>query len=310
MELNYNHYMRKTSLLQDPAFSGKNIVVTGASAGIGYRTTLEFCRRGAFVIGTGRSSERCRKAQEDITREVPGANIHFLIADLSRQQEIHRLAGDISKTLEKNKQKGLDVLVNNAGTFMDKLVLTEDGVETTIAVNHVAPFLLTNLLMPLMSKSSDGRVITVSSDSHYRTFLHPESIRKPAIFISLWQYKVSKLANILFTLEFNRRHSSTALHAFAVDPGLVNTDIGLKGTDALSGFIWRLRQKKGVDPIEPATTILFLSSDAEAPKSPAVYWHDSAPKEPSRAALDSDLARRLWEESGRICQIATGLEEA
>jgi NAD(P)-dependent dehydrogenase (short-subunit alcohol dehydrogenase family) len=289
-------------------FSGKAIVITGATAGIGYRTALEFCRRGGTVIGIGRNERRCASAREKILQEVPKARISFLTADLSRQSEVRRLVGEIETTLKSLGFKELHVLVNNAGLFMDKLTLTEDGIETTIAVNHMAPFLLTHLLLPLLEKSPDSRVITVSSDSHLRTFIRPEHIRKPLIFVSLWQYKVSKLANVLFSLEFNRRRAGAAPHAFAVDPGLVNTDIGLKGTGPLSSFIWRKRQAMGVDTIEPATTILFLAGDADAPVSDAVYWHDSAPKTPARNAVDPNLAARLWRESARLCHIDDKME--
>jgi NAD(P)-dependent dehydrogenase (short-subunit alcohol dehydrogenase family) len=288
---------------QEFDFTGKNVVITGATAGIGYRTALEFCRRGAFVIGVGRSTVRCQKARESILLEVPRAKIVFLVADLSRQKEVRTLSKSIGDTLNEKKLQNLDILVNNAGTFMDKLTMSEDGVETTIAVNHLAPFLLTRLLLPLLSKSPDSRVITISSDSHFRTFIRPEHIRRPGIYFSLWQYKLSKLANVLFTLEFNRRRNGAAPHAFAVDPGLVNTDIGLKGTGTLSSLVWRKRQQLGVDPIEPAATILFLSGDPQAPKSPAVYWHDSAPKNPSSTALNPDLARRMWVESSKICHM-------
>lgn len=290
-------------------FSDKTIVITGATAGIGYRTALEFCRRGAFVIGVGRSPERCQKTREEIIKEIPKARVHFLIADLSSQKQVHGLAASVASLLKENRLAGLDVLVNNAGLFMDKLVMTEDDIETTIAVDHIAPFLLTYLLLPLLSKSADARVVTVSSESHARTFIVPERIRRPAFFISLWQYKLSKLGNILFTYEFNARRNGTDPHAFAVDPGLVNTDIGHKGTGVLSSFIWRLRQKGGVDPIEPATTVLFLAGDADAVKSPAVYWHDSAPKKASRNATDPELARRLWDESCRLCHIDPNWEK-
>lgn len=286
-------------------FTGKTIVFTGATAGIGYRTTLEFCQRGGFVIGVGRDENRCAKAREMILREVPKAQVAFVIGDLSRQSEVKRLTGEIESILKSEGYESLDVLVNNAGLFMDRLVLTEDDIETTIAVNHLAPFLLTHLLLPLLLKSPSGRVITVSSDSHLRTFLNPERIRKPGIFISLWQYKVSKLANVLFSFEFNRLHAGSSVHAFAVDPGLVNTDIGLKGTGSLSSFIWRKRQALGVDPIEPAATILFLAGDPEAPQSTAVYWHDSAPKNPSRNAINPVLSFRLWQESAKLCHIET-----
>ena len=286
-------------------FTGKAIVVTGATAGIGYRTALEFCCRGGLVIGIGRSENRCNDARDRILKELPTARVRFVTGDLSKQSEVKRLASGIESILKAEKFTSLDVLVNNAGLFMDKLVLTEDSIETTVAVNHMAPFLLTHLLLPLLQKSTGGRVITVSSDSHLRTYIIPERIRKPLIFISLWQYKLSKLANVLFSLEFNRLYAGTSVHAFAVDPGLVNTDIGLKGTGPLSSFIWQKRQKLGVDTIEPATTILFLAGDADAPKSSAIYWHDCAPKPASRNAVDPELATRLWQESVKLCHIET-----
>ena len=282
-------------------FSNKTVVVTGASAGIGLQTALEFCRRGAYVIGVGRDTTRCEEARQHILRQVPAAKIVYLLADLSRQSEVRALAGSIKKTLADSKYSGLDVLVNNAGLFSDHLRMTEDGVETTIAVNHIAPFLLTMLLLPVLKERSDSRVITVSSGSHYKTFLTPERIRRPRIFISLWQYKVSKLANILFTLEFNRRQGGKFPHAFAVDPGLVNTEIGSKGTGPLSSLVWHFRQKKGVAAIKPAETILFLAGDPDVPKSQAVYWYDCAVREPSQAAKNEELAQRLWKESMRIC---------
>jgi Dehydrogenases with different specificities (related to short-chain alcohol dehydrogenases) len=283
--------------------TNKFAVVTGASSGIGFETALEFCQQGAAVIGVGRDAERCKQAQAKILAQVPGASIHFLIANLSKQHEVRRLAEEIVAVLQQQGMSGLDILVNNAGTFMDKLALTEDGIETTIAVNHLAPFLLSNLLLPQLAARPDSRVITVSSGSHYRTWLNPARLRRPLIFNSLWAYKVSKLANVLFSLEWNQRRQGAAPHAFAVDPGLVNTEIGLKGTGALASFIWKQRQKAGVATSVPAATILHVATDAEAAKSPEVYWYLSAPMTPSRAARDARLARALWQESARLCGI-------
>jgi NAD(P)-dependent dehydrogenase (short-subunit alcohol dehydrogenase family) len=284
-------------------FSQKTVVVTGASAGIGYRTALEFCRRGAYVIGVGRSQAHCDQAKGNLLQEVPQAKIEFLLADLASQIDVRRLAEEIKAALSARQIPALDVLVNNAGTFVDKLTLTGEGIEKTIAVNHMAPFLLTSLLFPLLAKSPDGRVLTVSSGSHYRTFLIPERLRRPAFFISLWQYKVSKLANVLFSLKFNELHKGSSVHAFAIDPGLVNTDIGLKGTGPLSRFVWRKRQNAGVDPIRPATTLLYLAGDPLVISSRAVYWYDCKEMQPSRAALNHDLAHRLWTESEKLCRI-------
>ena len=293
------------TMKNEKTLPAKTVVVTGASSGIGFQTALEFCRRGAWVIGVGRDSQRCEQARARILSAEPAARIQFLLADLSKQREIRRLAQEIDSLLTQSGTPGLDILVNNAGTFADKLTLTEDGIETTIAVNHLAPFLLTRLLLPRLSTCPDSRVITVSSGSHYHTWLNPSRLRRPLIYNSLWAYKVSKLANVLFSVELNERQQGSAPHAFAVDPGLVNTDIGLKGTGALARFIWRQRQKDGVDVTVPAATILFVATDPVALRSDAPYWYLSAPMQPSRTALDRQLARRLWQESDRLC----GIEE-
>ncbi len=284
-------------------FSKKSVVITGASAGVGYRTALEFCRRGAFVIGVGRSAKNCERAKANLLQEFPKAQIEFLLADLSSQKEIRLLAADIQAVLSAHKFNSLDVLINNAGTFMDKLVLTDEGIEKTIATNHLAPFLLTHLLFPLLEKSGDGRVLTVSSGSHYNTWIEPEKIGRPVIFISLWQYKLSKLCNVLFSLAFNQHHPGSPVRAFAVDPGLVNTDIGLKGTGSLTQAIWRWRQKSAVDPIQPATTLLYLAGEPSVATSTALYWYECHEMQPSRVAQDRDLAERLWVESAKLCAL-------
>ncbi|NMC84126.1 MAG: short-chain dehydrogenase, partial [Anaerolineaceae bacterium] len=127
--------------------------------------------------------------------------------------------------------------------------------------------------------------------------------RSPLLYNSLWAYKVSKLANVLFSAEFNRRHTGESPRAFAVDPGLVNTNIGFKGTGALARFVWRQRQKAGVDSSVPASTILFVAADPAAMQSEAVYWYLSAPQQPSRAASNPQLAAAVWQESARLCHL-------
>lgn len=278
----------------------KTIVITGATAGIGFQTALDAVRAGAFVVGVGRNTQRCDDARQRIVTHVPGANITYLTANLSSQKQIRGLAKQIEQTLSEHNLASLDVLVNNAGMYMGKKVLTEDGIETTFAVNHLAPFLLTHVLLPLLSKSASGRVITVSSDSHYRTSFIPEKARNPGFFFGLTAYKVSKLSNVLFSYEFNRQHAGETVHAFAVDPGLVNTDIGMKETGGLASLVWRSRKKLGVSPEVPAQTILFLAANPEVTSSPDVYWHLCKPKQPSRNAMNPSLAKRLWVESCKL----------
>jgi NAD(P)-dependent dehydrogenase (short-subunit alcohol dehydrogenase family) len=296
-----NHKMK--FMVKKYDLTGKFVVVTGATSGIGWRSALDFCRCGASVIGVGRNEDRCAHARAEILAQAPKAKIEYLVADLVSQREVRRLAEEIKRALQRQQAPGLDVLVNNAGTFVDRLTLTEDGIEKTMAVNHMAPFLLTQLLLPEMAVRPGSRVITVSSGSHYRTWLNPQRLSRPRIYNSLWAYKVSKLANVLFAAEFNRRYPGGSPRAYAIDPGLVNTNIGFKGTGALARFVWRQRQKAGVDPSIPAATILFVAANPAVQQSEAVYWYLSAPLQPSRAALDPQLAAAVWQESARLCHL-------
>jgi len=284
----------------------KTVVITGATAGIGWQTALDLAKAGAFVIGIGRNPQRCRDAETKIKELAPDAQIQYLVADLSSQDQIHECAQKIANLLKDNRKNALDVLVNNAGIYMGQKTFTEDGIETTFAVNHLAPFLLTHLLLPLLAQSSDSRVITVSSDSHYNTLLFPQRAKNPFFYFGLFAYKTSKLCNILFSYEFNRLSKGNLPRAFAVDPGLVNTDIGLKDTGGLAQWIWRSRQKLGVPPEEPSQTILYLADRPEVLQSGEIYWYLCHPKKPARNATDPLLARRLWMESCALTGIPLG----
>ncbi len=280
----------------------KTSIVTGATSGIGYETALTLARNGCKVIGIGRDPARCFAAEEKIRGQVSGAVVKYFTADLSRQSQVRAAAAAIRLYLAERGESQIDFLINNAGTFSDRFTPTEDGVETTLAVNHLAPFLLTYELLPLLAAAPAARVITVSSESHRNTFMDFSYLKRPLIYVSLWAYKVSKLANVLFSAEFNRRMASAGVRAYAVDPGLVNTDIGLKGTSGLSRWVWRLRQRSGTGADLPAATIAHLcEGPAENPE--ALYWHDSRPEQPARPALDIRTAARLWNLSCELCGI-------
>jgi len=280
-----------------PALAGKLAVITGATSGIGLATAVLLAHHGARIIAVGRDANRCRNAEEDIRASCPEARISFLLADLASQKQVRRLAAEI-RSLD---LPCLDILVNNAGVYSQKKVLTEDGIEKTFAVNHLAPFILTHELLPLLVRSSNGRVITVSSDSHYHLTLNPRVLHNPAFYLGILAYGQSKLANILFTAEFNRRNSKSFVHAYAVDPGLVKTDIALKDQPLLSRLIWKIRSSAGVDPQVPARTMLYRATDPSIQHSPENYWCDQRPQKASRQANDPALSRELWDTSSRLC---------
>ena len=292
-----------------PSLQGKIIVITGATSGIGLQAAIDFAGLRARVIGVGRDPKRCSAAKQQVLSQTPKAQVEYLLANLSSQAQVRILAADIKKLLKRWGQTHFDILINDAGTYSGRRILTEDGTELTMAVNHYAPFLLTHELMSLLTAADEAKILTVSSGSHYNTNIHVHRIDHPLIYFGLWAYKVSKLANVLFTLEFNRRFGKTNVRAYAVDPGLVNTEIAFKGTDPISKFIWKIRKNSGTLPEVPVRTMLYLAQKSLAEKDGEYYWKDSLPKTPSQVAQDPELARQLWEKSCEVCTTPDWMRE-
>jgi NAD(P)-dependent dehydrogenase (short-subunit alcohol dehydrogenase family) len=280
---------------------GKTFVVTGATSGIGLAAAEILVRAGADVIGVGRSLERCRDAEWWLRSLRSDVDIDYIVADLSLQREVHHLAEQVQSRLEMQGKTCLDGLINNAATFSYWFTLTADGVELQWAVNHLAPFLLTCRLLPLLQKARAARVVTVSSDSHYGARLHWDDPQLRRRYNGLTAYGTTKLANILFTLELNRRlGAGSSVRAFAADPGLVKTDIGFKGTPPIAGWVWKWRRSGGIEPEEAARGICFLASEPSIQDAADLYWKHSQPKRASRRAVDSAAAQRLWELSAQM----------
>ena len=261
--------------------------------------------KGSYVIGSGRSEERCSSAEQEIKGICPDAKVSFLAADLSSLAEVRRLASDIRETLAKAGYSHLDVLINNAGAVSSWYISTVDGFELQFAVNHLAPFLLTHELLPLLERSQAGTVICTSSGSHYRTRLRWNDIMLRKHYNTLLAYKQTKLANVLFVTELNSRlaASGSDIKAFALDPGLVNTDIGFKGTSGIARMVWRFRSRGGTPPEVPARCMAYLALDPAPRATGKIYWKDCMPKEPSAYSQRPDVAKRLWELSERMCGI-------
>jgi NAD(P)-dependent dehydrogenase (short-subunit alcohol dehydrogenase family) len=284
---------------------GNTYVVTGATSGIGLAVARELARKGATVIGVGRSAERCRAALEFLPSVRPGAEHLFLTADLSLQGEVRGLAARIREALDFRGQSHLDGLVNNAGAFTYWLTLTAEGFETQWAVNHLAPFLLTQELLPQLEAAPAARVVTVSSGSHYPGRIHWDDVQLFRRYNCLRAYEQSKLANVLFTAEFNRRRGEGSnVRALAADPGLVKTEMGWKSMPSAVRWIWSIRRRGGVPPEEAARGIVFLLEDPAPRESDSIYWKDGRPVAPSRFASDAVAAGRLWDLSRRMCGMA------
>jgi NAD(P)-dependent dehydrogenase (short-subunit alcohol dehydrogenase family) len=230
--------------------------------------------------------------------------VAYCIADLSIQQQIRVLAQQIRKQLTDWGLSSLDGLINNAGTFTFWQTLTAEGFEMQWAVNYLAGFLLTHELLPLLKAAPWARVVTVSSGSHYGMKLQWDDIQMRRRYRPLRAYRQSKLANVLFTAELNRRLGPDAtVRAFAADPGLVNTKIGSKGNPALVRWIWDSRSKRGLLPEESAQGVVFLATKPSIQSSTEIYWKHSQPKPPDPYTLDVGAARRLWSLSAQMCGI-------
>lgn len=281
----------------------KICLVTGANSGIGFETAKELCAQGARCILVCRSEEKAKKAIGEIERLVPDAKTDFAVADLSSQKQVR----DLSQTVLA-RYDILDVLIHNAGSWFSDFALTEDGVERQWAINYLSPFLLTHLLLPALKNSRDARVINISSDSHFHGKIHFHDVNLSGNYHGLRAYAQSKLAQVLFTFEFERRKAGLPVSINAVQPGLVKTDIGLKHTVSFHGLMWKLRRLTGVSPEKGAATAVYLASSEEVKNVSGKYWDKCKPKPASKNANNPDDSRRLWELSEQMCGIKNFFE--
>ncbi|MEX2513193.1 MAG: SDR family oxidoreductase [Cyclobacteriaceae bacterium] len=277
----------------------KTCIVTGTNTGIGYETAKALCMKGAKVIMICRTEEKAKKAQSEILKSIPKAQIDWAIADLSSQKQIREAVDTLKKGYDK-----VDVLVNNAGSWFSEFGLTEDGIERQWAINHLCPFLLTHLMVPLMRQSPDARVINVSSDSHFHGKIHFQDVNLSKNYHGLRAYAQSKLANVLFTKEFDRRNPFKNLKIHAVQPGLVKTDIGIKHTISFHAIMWKLRRLAGVSPEKGAATSIYLASSKEVQNINGKYWDNCKQKPASKNANSKENAERLWELSKEMTHIS------
>jgi retinol dehydrogenase 12 len=279
---------------------GKVCLVTGATAGIGLVTARELARAGARVILVGRSTERCSQAADLIRAQTGSTSVDWLMADLSSQADIRRLADSV-----KGRTPRLDVLVNNAGGIFLKRQESLDGIEMTFALNHLSYFLLTYLLLPLLEQSMPARVVSVASDAHKGVSIAFDDIEGKTRFRGWRAYQQSKLANLLFTYELARRLAGTGVTANALHPGFVRTTIfrepGVVG--------WLLRRAADVIALSPengAKTSVYLASSPDVAGISGRYFVKEKPVESSPQSRDTLAGERLWRLSEEMTGIKSG----
>jgi NAD(P)-dependent dehydrogenase (short-subunit alcohol dehydrogenase family) len=280
---------------------GKICLVTGSTAGIGFYTALEIARMGAAVLVVGRNQARCAAAVHRIRMESRNSHVDYLEADLSSQAQIRSLAQRYNKRYDH-----LDVLVNNAGGFFLRKKLSADGIEMTFALNHLAYFLLTNLLMHDLKACSTARVINVSSGSHLLQRLDFNDLQTTRFYNPVSAYGRSKLANILFTYELSRRLMGTHVTANALTPGMVATNMWTLGMRWMVPLINTIGKRMAKTPLEGAQTSVYLATSPEVEGVSGKYYANLRAINSDPYTYDEEIARKLWQESLEYVGMANG----
>jgi NAD(P)-dependent dehydrogenase (short-subunit alcohol dehydrogenase family) len=277
--------------------TGKVCLVTGATSGIGWETARALAVKGATVALAGRDAGRTQKALDRIRATIPDARLEPYLADLSSQGQVRRLAQEFQ-----SRHDRLDVLVNNAGAVFPTRRVSVDGIEMTLALNHLGPFLLTNLLLDTLKASAPCRVVTVSSGAHIGAKVNFDDLQLTHGYGTWRAYGQSKLMNLLFTRELARRLAGTGVTANALHPGFVASDFG-KGEGAFWTGAFTLMRPFMISAEKGAQTVIYLARSPEVEGASGWYYVDCHPVTPSAEARDGATARRLWEVSERLTSL-------
>ena len=273
---------------------GKICLVTGATSGIGLITARALAQQGATVVLVGRNPERGAVTVSRIQQETGNPHVELLLADLATQAQVRQVAAEFQRRFPR-----LDVLLNNAGALFARRGLSVDGIEMTMALNHLAYFLLTSLLLDVLVASAPARIVNVSSDAHRGAqfdFADPQGVRR----YSGWRaYGQSKLANLLFTYELARRLKDTGVTANAVHPGFVATGFGHNNRGAFAWLI-RLAQCFALSPEQGAETLIYLATSGAVEGVTGRYYVKQRPVASSRVSYDQAAAQRLWQLSAEL----------
>jgi NAD(P)-dependent dehydrogenase (short-subunit alcohol dehydrogenase family) len=278
--------------------ASRTVLVTGGSGGIGKATALGLARMGAHLAITGRDRGRI----EDAAREIrtAGGQVDVFVADLSAQSEVRRLAGEVLQHLP-----SIDVLVNNVGGYWNTRHVTADGLERTFALNHLAPFLLTSLLLDRLKQSDPARVVTVSSNAQALGQIDFDDLQGERSYSGARAYNQSKLANVLFTYELARRLTATSVTANALHPGVVSTSFGAEDPAGVQRRLVPLMRPFMKTPDQGAATSIHVASAPELERVTGRFFANRKPRRSSKASYDEAVAGRLWQVSAELVGLTT-----
>lgn len=251
------------------------ILVTGATDGIGLKTAEILSHKGHKVVLHGRNEQ---KLQDLILQKI---GFDYLVSDFSSMDQVLSMAKEV-----RSKHSDIQVLINNAGVYMEKRLLTADGFETTLAVNHLAPFLLTTELLDMLKTQADARIITVASVAHHRGVIDFSNFNLEKNFSPYAAYANSKLANVLFASELAKRLGGSNISSFSLHPGVIDTKLLRAGFNI-----------QGANVNDGARTSVFLTTESQLEKYSGEYFENCKPSQKSVLAQNQELAKQLWEYS-------------
>jgi retinol dehydrogenase 14 len=284
-------------LMMDAAASmtGKTVLVTGGTGGIGKAAATALALMGARVGITGRDRERAALAAAEISLVSSNPAVDVFVADMSSQAEVRRLADQVLAAYPR-----LDVLLNNVGGFWAHRHVTADGLERTFALNHLAPFLLTSLLLERLKTSAPARVVTVSSGAQSMGRIDFDDLMGEGTYSGQRAYNQSKLANVMFTYELAKLLQGTGVTATVLHPGVTSTGFGAEDTARGWGPIIAVMRPFMKKPEQGAETSVFLASSPEAEGLTGQYFAGRTPKESHKASYDKAITARLWQVSADL----------
>jgi retinol dehydrogenase-14 len=279
------------------AMDDKVCLITGATSGIGKATAMGLANMGASVVMVGRDRSRGEAALVEIKEGSANASVDLMLADLSSQEDIRRLADEFKEAYPR-----LDVLVNNAGVYRSERVTTADGLEMTFAINHLAHFLLTNLLLDVLKASAPSRIVNVASGEQRNGAIDLDDLQGENGYKGAKAYSQSKLANVLFTYELARRLEGTGVSANCLHPGVVGTNLG-SGVSGVFGFTVRALTPLMKSPKRGAETSIYLASSPEEEGVSGGYFVKKAEARSSDVSHDERIARQLWRVSADLTNL-------
>lgn len=279
------------------SMQGKVCLITGGTNGIGKSTAQGLAKMGATVVIVGRNAPKTTQVVEEIRIASGNQNVDSLLADLSSQQEVRRLADQF-----KSKYQHLHVLLNNAGAVFMRRQLSVDGIEMTFALNHLAYFLLTNLLLDTIKASAPARIINVSSNAHTAGKVEFDNLQGERAF-GPGAYGNSKLENILFTMELARRLQGTGVTVNALHPGFVATGFGKNNGKVIATLVSIFTPLIARSPAKGAETSIYLASSPDVEGITGKYFYNSRVTPPSPRATDMAVAGKLWDVSAGMVDL-------